>query len=474
MGWVGRVLCWDQNMRRSRRVPAAFFLALLLVVVAGDALRLSPVELASAPYRYALLEWEMSHLPDKWAHKLRSILPWGSGSREERLEDLQRYFRLSQEIRSLEREREDIFIRGGHIRGGLEADDHEEELGRAAALPEKLAELRRTRSALRADVEETLETEVGNVLSREGLKSWAGLLLPPVDVALTRPPRVLVVSPRATIERSESVLLEADIGIDAMDALEDKVLREQDMAALVVNIGGVATYPTIVNDDTSLRFALRTAAHEWLHAYWFFRPLGWNIFSSPEMNTLNETAASLAGNEVGDLVFEAVTGQAVEDPPPPAAPEEDPDRFDFSAEMRETRLRVDRLLEEGRIEEAEGYMEERRRLFVDNGFNIRKLNQAYFAFHGTYAASPASVSPIGGQVDRVREASGSVGDFIRTMSGFGSIQEFTDYVSSLAGTNVGASEPTTRTRPGFLVPSGFLIPAGFPESPWRVGHRGAP
>ncbi|MCE2404221.1 MAG: hypothetical protein J4F43_03580 [Dehalococcoidia bacterium] len=432
-------------MRRSRRVPAAFFLALLLFLVAGDALRLSPVELASAPYRYALLEWEISHLPDKWAHKLRSVLPLGSGSRQERLEDLQHYFRLSQEIRSLEREQGDIYIRAGHIQGGEESD-------RAAVLSEELAELRRTRSALRADVEETLETEVGSVLSAAGLKSPVGLLLPPVDVALTRPPRVLVVSPRATIERSESVLLEADIGIDAMNALEEKVLGEQDMAALVVNIGGVATYPTIVTDNTSLLFALRTAAHEWLHAYWFFRPLGWNIFSSPEMNTLNETAASLAGDELGDRVFQAVTGHPIEDPRPPAPPprappEEEPDRFDFNAEMRETRLEVDRLLGEGRIEGAEGYMDRRRRVFVDNGYNIRKLNQAYFAFHGSYAASPASVSPIGGQVERVREASASLGDFIRTMSGFGNIQEFRDYVASLDGAAEDAPEPAARTVP---------------------------
>ena len=432
-------------MRRLTRVPAAFFLALLLFLVAGDALRLSPVELASAPYRYALLEWEISHLPDKWAHKLRSLLPMGPlgpGSREARLEELQRYFRLGQEIQSLERELEQI-----RIRDGPEAVEGREEADRAAALSERLRELRRTRSALRADVEETLETEVGNALSAEGLKSPVGLLLPPVDVALTQPPRVLVVSPRATIERSEGLLLEADMGVDAMEALEEKILREQDMAALVVNIGGVATYPTIVTDNTSLRFALRTAVHEWLHAYWFFRPMGWNIFSSPEMNTLNETAASLAGDELGDRVFEAVTGQTIEDPPPPPPREEDPDRFDFRDEMRETRLEVDRLLEEGRVDEAEGYMEQRRRVFVDNGYNIRKLNQAYFAFHGSYADSPASVSPIGGQVERVREGSASVGDFIRTMSRFGNIQEFSDYVSSLEGAAEGSPEPSAGTVP---------------------------
>jgi hypothetical protein len=49
--------------------------------------------------------------------------------------------------------------------------------------------------------------------------------------------------------------------------------------------------------------------------------------------------------------------------------------------MHVTRLTVDELLAEGKIDEAESYMEERRRIFWDNGFqHLRKLNQAYFAF----------------------------------------------------------------------------------------------
>ena len=42
-------------------------------------------------------------------------------------------------------------------------------------------------------------------------------------------------------------------------------------------------------------------------------------------------------------------------------------------------------------------MEERRLLMVEHGYPIRVLNQAYFAFHGAYAESPASSSPIGAQ-----------------------------------------------------------------------------
>ena len=101
--------------------------------------------------------------------------------------------------------------------------------------------------------------------------------------------------------------------------------------------------------------------------------------------------------------------------------------------MRTTRLRVDELLEQGLVEQAEDYMEERRLMFMDNGYFLRKLNQAYFAFHGTYATGPASVSPIGDQVTDLRRRSESLGNFIRTMSEFGSYQEFLEFINQPQG-----------------------------------------
>ena len=78
---------------------------------------------------------------------------------------------------------------------------------------------------------------------------------------------------------------------------------------------------------------------------------------------------------------------------------------------------------------AESYMETRRRMFVEHGHPIRKLNQAYFAFNGTYAESPASVSPIGGQVRRLRELSPDFGAFMSLISGVSSYSEFLDILS---------------------------------------------
>ena len=107
------------------------------------------------------------------------------------------------------------------------------------------------------------------------------------------------------------------------------------------------------------------------------------------------------------------------------------DQFDFKNEMHSTRVKVEMLLAEGRISEAETYMEKRRLLFVMNGYTIRKLNQAYFAFHGTYGDSPASVSPIAGQLRLLRDNSSSLGSFIRVVGQFGSYKEFVEYLENL-------------------------------------------
>jgi hypothetical protein len=60
-------------------------------------------------------------------------------------------------------------------------------------------------------------------------------------------------------------------------------------------------------------------------------------------------------------------------------------------------------------------MEQRRRLFVENGFFIRRLNQAYFAFYGAYAdtpGGPAGQDPVGPAVRALRSRSASLSEFV--------------------------------------------------------------
>ena len=95
------------------------------------------------------------------------------------------------------------------------------------------------------------------------------------------------------------------------------------------------------------------------------------------------------------------------------------DTFDFNHEMHETRVKVDELLKAGKIDEAETYMEQRRQIFVQHGYLIRKLNQAYFAFYGAYADTPggaAGEDPVGPAVRALRQQSASLADFLNRIS----------------------------------------------------------
>jgi hypothetical protein len=61
-------------------------------------------------------------------------------------------------------------------------------------------------------------------------------------------------------------------------------------------------------------------------------------------------------------------------------------------------------------------MEEKRLQLASHGYYIRKLNQAYFAFYGTYASSPGSVSPIGSGLKALRQKSDSLKSFVEQIS----------------------------------------------------------
>ncbi len=392
-----------------RRLFTALSLVLLLALTTPySTLRLSPAELQSAPYRFNLLTWEASHLPSKWLQWLTwAAFPY-SDTPERRQAAVDMYFDLVHEADTLRSQR----VRSADLDTGT------------ADLDRDLATIAQRIRRLRPQVEEALEAAISDVLRQEDIPFNLGnFLFPPVDFSLDRLPTLLIISPRDRIERLESVLLVGDITPQARGEVEDNILLQEDMSALVTGIGGISTYPSIIA-VSDLRGSLRLASHEWLHQYLFFRPLGQGYGRSGDMASLNETAANIFGDELGNLVFTHLTGEVVVAPPDDEAQPCPEDQFCFQREMRQTRLRVDELLEQGDIARSEAYMEERRLVFVDNGHNIRKLNQAYFAFHGTYADSPASISPIHKQLTELREASGSLGDFIHTVAALSTYDDF--------------------------------------------------
>ena len=399
-------------------------MAALGLVAASDDLRITPVERIAQGHVFSIAEWEMTNFMSKWLHSLTYLIPGVKPTREERIAILDEYLQTARAANKEER----------RIKGAEQLRSFRTGGASAKAAPvsdEYLKELLARESSLRPEAEEAVEAEIAAVMDEIGLGSRFGVVWPPIDIRLGDLPALLVISPRAEINMVGAVFLDPAIEPFDRDEIERRVFEEVDYAAYVDDIAGLATFPNMVSDRNTTRTVIRTAAHEWLHSYWFFHPFGRNYFASTEMTTLNETAATLAGNEVGDIVFERMGGDLSENARRYEA--EAKANPDFAAFMRETRIEAERLLEAGEIEAAEDYMRRRQWDLRLRGYYIRKLNQSYFAFRGRYADSVASVSPVGDQMREARSYAGDVGEFIRVVSKVSTPEEFDALLEGMRG-----------------------------------------
>ena len=311
---------------------------------------------------------------------------------------LERYFALSAEITALQRS--------------------------AAPDPDALAALRAQRRNLENRTERILERRIAGLFRNVGLSRPLPLfgaqeiLWPPVAVELSRPPRVLAVSPRDEIRLLRTRLLAPDLSAEQVREIEAAVEADGRFSAFVDSIGGVATYPSIVIDTRSYRSTVNVAAHEWVHHYLYFYPLGASFFASDDLRTINETVADIVGDEIGALVFAAFPD--VDAPPPAPAP----DRSDSDAALNQLRRDADALLADGRVAEAEALMEEvRLELAAQHDRFFRRINQAFFAFNGLYGDRPQSVSPIGPMLRDLRGRADTLSDFIALAREIDSVEE---------------------------------------------------
>jgi hypothetical protein len=396
----------DSAPRRRRRAAlGALCLALVLAPVGWLATPLGdrdPIRRAARPYEFELVPWEVGQL----RARLPALLP--------------ALARPPAEDSTLATAEEATAVRD--FFGAVDTWQQAERRGAPTADVEALhAEWQAARPAAEQAISRALEV----LAVREGLTASlgpAGILLPPPSFLVTDPPRVLVVSPRDRVEVAQSVLLRPNLPLSDALALETQVQGEG-VSALVVTIGGIATYPAIVPLHGSPYEMLSAIAHEWLHGYLFFHPLGRAFFASYDGRMLNETVAELGGHELGRALATAYgyptrrvgSGEAPADATAAADPS-NPSEFEFRREMHATRVQLDALLAAGAVDEAERYLETRRQEFVAAGYPIRKLNQAYFAFYGSYGDSAAAVSPVNEWVRQLRARRESFGAFLRQVA----------------------------------------------------------
>ena len=358
------------------------------------------------PYQFSIAQWELKAIPDE----LKS-LTFGKGERvEDKVDMVIEYFSLVEPIKSLKSEI-------AAINAGYKSGD-------SASLEADLARLQQQKVALNNEVERIIAQQIREVLAEQGIYNPLDNCIklrigfPPLIFRLEPPPHLLVVSPRDRIESMREIHLQQDLSLEAMEKIEEQT-DKLGVSALVVGLGGLSTYPAFVMDDASLQFTINAAAEEWLHSYLVFKPLGFlylldvtGISRNYEIATMNETAVGIVSKEIGNIVVQKYYPGYENSPQPPA---EEPE-FDFNREMREIRQTVDTYLAQGKITQAEEFMEQKRQYLASMYYYIRKLNQAYFAFHGTYADSPTSISPIGAELKQLREQSTSLKDFLDTVA----------------------------------------------------------
>jgi hypothetical protein len=368
----------------------------------------------AGPYTFSIYEWELGNFLNKWGYSLEQFFIPKKLSEQENVKQVETYLSLAQSASSLQ----DAINRDEAEGNSSEAD--------IKSLESQMAQLTGQMHSLQDQVEAIIEGQISNVLTDEGLANTINLggriniLWPPVDFQFQEEPNVLIISPRDKIELTKTILLRPDLSLEQIEDIENEV-QDNNMSGLVDRVGGVATYPSIIPQDDPLQYLLSTVAHEWLHHYFYFHPLGRNYWANYDMTSINETAADIGGDEIGQLVYQRYYAQTASQAAPPSSPAQP--AIDFNKVMRQIRVTVDQLLAQGQVDQAEQYMEQMREYLAQNGYYIRKLNQAYFAFYGTYSDTPGSVSPIGGYLAELRQESPTLGNFIKTVSGISSYQQ---------------------------------------------------
>ena len=408
---------------RQLEIKLIVTISILLVCLLGGSCTPAPdfdSRLSSIvkPYRFSVVKWESKAIP-------REATQWILGKHEKADDQVQvvtQYFSFVERIKALKSE--------------IKAINAGTKQGDSASSEAELNKLEEERAALEGVVARIIRKQIKETLAEQGIfnpiDKYVRLKVsfPPLNFKLEKLPYLLVISPRDRIESMRQVTLQRSISLKEMEGIEAKV-DKLGVSSLVVELGGLsATYPTLVTNEASLRFTIDSVTEEWLHHYLAFKPLGFlylldsiGVSRNYEIATMNETLASMVSKEIGSIVCQRYYSQYENGAQQAVKP-----GFDFNREMREIRRAVDTYLAQGEIEQAEQFMEQKRQYLVSKGYYIRKLNQAYFAFHGTYADSPTSISPIGVELKKLRNQSASVKEFLDTAAAMTSRQDLMDSV----------------------------------------------
>jgi hypothetical protein len=418
-----KALAKNKRRRWRRRVARLLlFVAIVFVITAASVAPAHDIHVdlqqTTVEYQFDFVDWISLAAADEIGRRLfPPEIPRGPEQQRAIVDD---YLRLEEDIRRLEDRIDELYATGGQF-------GNEEQ---------QLAAQKQQLSALVPQVETIISRQIEMVLRDEGFV-MAGQVMPPVAFRLVDAPTALIVSPRDKIERKHFVGLLPGLESAYRNQIEDHLQQRGDVSAYVTDVGGLGSYPTMVVGHPWLPWLIDTTAHEWVHNYLYTFPtnMAWGYGNFPRLTTVNETTASLVGEEVSRKVIEWYYPDWIEHLPDLSAngQPETAEPSEFQMAMREIRQQVDLLLAEGKIDEAEIYMETKRQNLVNKGYNLRRLNQAYFAFHGSYALSPGSIDPTGPQIRQLRAHSPTLKTFLDNI---GWLNSYADYEQLLRENNI--------------------------------------
>ena len=258
------------------------------------------------------------------------------------------------------------------------------------------------------------------VLSETIRDSGFDNIFPPLSFSIESAPNLLVISPRHQILLEETRLLIPAINIAEILALEKDLEQLTGKSVLIVKLGGLALYPSIIDDDSNVITTLTTAAHEWIHHRLILTPLGRRYFGEQFMRELNENVAQLVGNELG-LKAVARIPKCINNQFELTKPIDVTQHREFLGMIR---TEVEIMLAGGLIDKAEKYMGQQRNNLAESGYSIRRLNQAYYAFHGMYGDDPVSSSGIYPRLQMMRNISPDLYSFLSLIGGVKKEEDF--------------------------------------------------
>ncbi len=385
----------------------AVILMLLIILLSGACQQVddfnSKLNKIVNPYRFNIVEWEVRTLTNEFESALFGVKDYAI---DDSL-NVVNYFKLLEDISQLE-------FQISYYRNTMDKED-------LAAMQKQLEDLKLESEAGKKEVENILEMQIRDTLNQLDLywyKEIVGLNIsfPPINFSLEPPPHLLIVSPRDSISRMKEIILLQDLSLDEIEYIETEI-DKLGYSSIVLELGGMATFPSFVNNNAGLEYTISTAIEEWFHQYFFFKPAGFlyafillGFYTDSDISSCNETVAGIVSDEIASIVYRKYYSAYYENI---TYENTQGNEFDFYEEMRNIRLAVDNYLANGEIELAEAFMEEKRLYILSQGYYIRRLNQAYFAFYGTYASSPSSVNPIGDMLWDLRKTSAGVTDFIK-------------------------------------------------------------